>query len=331
MSFDTLSKRAQSPASVIDPVALTAAAVYAPVLCMADYKLSKPELSWVSGYQGVQLGDVDVFRYEGVGLHCGDRKPSHIGADRMEDYLLSIPLRACVDFCQAGQAESIEPGQFTLLSTARPFSASVASLNSGELFSALQVRVAGAVLRQRMPHVELCCGVPIRLRSGAGVIMQRMCELAIAEGRGLSPNEGRQLASMLVDAVTSATAEAPEILALPLLDTHGAYLRIARQAKTYIEMHLSDPELDTDAVAAHCRVSKRYLQAVFASSGETVRSTIREMRLERCREALRNPALRGQSVAQIATHWGFADLPHFCRSYKARFNRPPSRDRRLDS
>jgi transcriptional regulator GlxA family with amidase domain len=76
-------------------------------------------------------------------------------------------------------------------------------------------------------------------------------------------------------------------------------------------------------------VSKRYLQAVFADSADTVMSTIREMRLQRCREALRSPALRNWSVTQIAMQWGFAEMANFCRAYKTRFDTPPSRDRGL--
>ncbi len=317
------------PAAAIDPDTIKVSAAYAPVLCMVEYAIAEAEQSWVTGYEGVQLGVVDVFLYEGVGLHRGDRKPHHVQADRRDDYLVTIPRRARIDFCQAEKAYSAEPGSFALLSTSRPFTASVSSLSHHEIFSALHVRVAGSILRQRIPHVEECCGQPMRLRSGAGVMLQLMCELAIVEGRGLSVSEGRRFAGMLVDAVTNAAMEAPEVLALPVLSSSWAHIRIGRQAKAYIENHLSDPGLDTEAVASHCRVSKRYLQSVFADFGETVNSTIREMRLQRCREALRSPALHKQTVGQIATRWGFTDMPHFCRAYKSRFNTSPSRDREL--
>ena len=313
----------------LDPDVLRTSATYAPVLCLVEYGLEDPGRSRVTGYRGVQLGDVDVFRYEGVGLHRGDRKASHIRADHMDDYLVTIPLRARLGFCQGEQARAVEPGEFALLSTARPFAGSVAGLAPHEMFSALHVRISGAVLRQRLPHVEECCGHVVGLRPGAGVILQRMCEMAITDAGSLSRNEGRQFASMLVDAVVNAAAEAPEILERPILSARWTTVRIGRQAKAYIEHHLSDPDLDTDAVAAHCRVSKRYLQSVFADSGETVVSTIHEMRLCRCREALKSPALRRQTVAQIARHWGFTDLPYFCRSYKSRFQCSPGADREL--
>lgn len=329
MNIDTPLAKQSHPQSALDLEMVTTSATYAPVLCMVEYGVVEPERSWVTGYQGVQLGLVDVFCYEGVGVHHGERGAHHIQADGMDDYLITIPLRARIEFRQGQQSHFAEPGAFALLSTSRPFTGSVSSLTPGETFSALHVRVSGAVLRQRIPHVDECCGRPMQLRAGAGVILQRMCNLAIDQGRGLSPSEGYRFAGMLMDAVTNAAIEAPEVLALPSLSSSWTFVRIARQAKAYIENHLSDPGLDTEAVAAHCRVSKRYLQAVFADSGETVGSTIREMRLQRCHEALRSHALRNQSVTQIAMHWGFADMPNFCRIYKARFDTPPSRDRGL--
>ncbi len=329
MSIDTSGGLGGETGVALDPAALMTSAVYAPVLCMVDYGITEPERSWVTGYRGVQLGVVDVFRYEGIGRHRGERGLRHVQADQMDDYLLTLPLRAHINIYRNGEARSVEPGEFALLSTSQAFIGEISSQAAREPFSALHVRVSGSVLRQRMPHAEECCWKVMRLRSGAGVILQQLCNLAVDEGRGLSPAEGRRFAGMLTDAVTNAVLEAPEVRALPILSSNWAYVRIARQAKAYIENHLPDPGLDTDTVAAHCRVSKRYLQAVFADSGETVGATIRELRLQRCREALRSPALQHQPVSQIAMYWGFADMPYFCRAYKARFDTSPSRDREL--
>ena len=299
----------------------------APVLCAVDYAIERSDAARVKGYRGVCLGDIDVLCYEGVGLHHGNREAQHIDVDQLDDYLVTIPLHAHIDIAQRGHRGAIEPGSFALLSTSSPFTASVCGLQPQEAFIALQVRVAGAALRRRMPIVEQCCGRGFKLRDGAGVILKRMCELALSEGRHLTASEAAQFGAMLIDAVVTATSEAPEVLASPAVTQRSTALRIYKQALRYIEEQLPNPGLDTASVAQHCRVSKRYLQAVFTEMGQTVCGVVREARLQRCREALRNPALRQQSVAQIALHWGFNDLPNFCRSYKARFDVSPGRDR----
>lgn len=297
------------------------------VLCAVDYDRARSTSADVRGYRKVRLGAIEVQHYAGSGLHCGHRTAQHIAADHGDDYLVSIPLQVHVEFAQSGECGAVEPGDFVLLSTSMPFAASIRGLRGQDGFSGLNIRISGRALRQRLPVADLCCGHTIRTRAGAGVIMQRMCELMLAEGRNLSEAEAEQFGTMLIDAVVTATSESPEILSRSRLAPRRAQIRIWKQAMRYIDEQLTHPGLDTEAVAQHCRVSKRYLQAVFAEMDGTVCGVIREARLQRCRSALRDPALQQQSVAQIALHWGFNDLPNFCRSYKARFDCSPGRDR----
>lgn len=302
------------------------AGVYAPVLCMVEYDISEEASACVTDYRGVRLRNIDVFRYEGRGLHRGDRKSCHIDADHMDDYLVSIPLNAKIEFSQEGHEGHLLPGEFALLSTSRPFLAAVSGLRECDIFSALHVRIAGSILREHIPQVDEYCDRPIRLKAGTGVIMRSMCELAIEQGRLLSFAQANRFGAMLIGAVAAAASEAAEMSSLPR-PLCSAHQRILRQARDFIEEQLGNPGLDTTLIAQHCRVSKRYLQGVFAESGETATALIRELRLQRCREDLRDPGLSRRSVAQIAMQWGFNDLPYFSRAYRARFDRPPSKDR----
>ncbi|RQR22043.1 helix-turn-helix domain-containing protein [Burkholderia sp. Bp9143] len=325
MHFDLVASSPGSASNGFDPEVVEAAFAHSPVHCRVDYSVDRH--SRVTGYRGVQLGAVDVSCYEGVGYHRGDRPSSHVLADRRDDFLLTIPLRARIDMQQGEASQALSAGAFCLLATSRPFRASVRSLHDGEVFSALHLRIGGSMLRQHIANVEMVCGQALPLKPGTGSMLRRVCQMAIEEGRWIAPHEVHGLATMLVTAVTNAIGDLPDKLAPPASATMQAHQRIARQAAEYIEAHLSDVDLDTEAVASHCRVSKRYMQTVFAERGQTVRDVIRELRLLRCREALRNKALQGQPVALVAYSWGFTDLPNFCRAYKARFGVQPSRDR----
>src|SRR5690606_15664851 len=133
----------------------------------------------VTSKRGVRLGSIDVLQYEGRGLHLGNRLAEHIAVDHLDDYLISIPLDVHVDFEQTGCRGSVEPGAFALLSTSMPFMASISGRQQQGVFSGLNIRISGAALRRRLPTVDRCCGRPIQTRSGAGMIMRRMCEMAI--------------------------------------------------------------------------------------------------------------------------------------------------------
>jgi AraC family transcriptional regulator, positive regulator of tynA and feaB len=51
-----------------------------------------------------------------------------------------------------------------------------------------------------------------------------------------------------------------------------------------------------------------------------------ENRLEACRKALRDQP--GRSISEIAWGWGFNDLSHFTKSFRARFGLSPREWRR---
>lgn len=89
-----------------------------------------------------------------------------------------------------------------------------------------------------------------------------------------------------------------------------------------IERNLCDSELTPAAVAAEHVVSLRYLHLVFAEQGTTFGKFLRRTRLARChRELLQlHP---GKTITQIAFRWGFNDMAHFSRSFKAEFGSSP--------
>jgi AraC-like DNA-binding protein len=55
---------------------------------------------------------------------------------------------------------------------------------------------------------------------------------------------------------------------------------------------------------------------------------LNERRLERCRSALEDAAQSHRSIGEIAFKWGFSDLSHFGRRFKARYGLSPSDYRR---
>jgi AraC family transcriptional activator of tynA and feaB len=304
------------------------AALYPPVLCLVEYRILQPDgQSRVTDYRGVRVGSVDVFRYAGLGAHCASRRLQHIREDRLSDYLVTIPVQARLGITQDGNTASAEPGSFVLLSTAKPFDASVSGGRTSDPFFALHTRISGAQLRQRIPQIDAYCDRPLPLRAGTGAIMQRMCELAIEEGGSLSGHEAGRFGTMLIDAVVNATADAPEIPVQDRRPRAMAYARIWSQSCRFVGDNLSNPALDLGLIAEHCRVSRRYIQAVFADYGKSVSTYIRDIRLQHCRAALQDARNAHLPITHIATTFGFSDLPYFCRAYRARFGLSPTKDR----
>jgi AraC family transcriptional activator of tynA and feaB len=96
------------------------------------------------------------------------------------------------------------------------------------------------------------------------------------------------------------------------------------QVKAYIEQHLHDPKLSASAIAAVFGISPRHLHSVFAHEGTSVGHYIRRRRVRGCCEAL-GAGQGGQvSLSELALLWGFYDLSHMNRSFRAEVGVSPS-------
>jgi AraC-like DNA-binding protein len=131
---------------------------------------------------------------------------------------------------------------------------------------------------------------------------------------------GRMLAASTIAAFTArrGTDEGRE-------ETLCATGATARRAIAFLE---ANPDLDLGVVeiAQACNVSVRTLQVAFRRHLETTPMTyLRRVRLDRIHADLRAAEQGdGQTVAQVAARWGFADLGRLAGHYRERFGESPS-------
>jgi AraC-like DNA-binding protein len=91
----------------------------------------------------------------------------------------------------------------------------------------------------------------------------------------------------------------------------------------YCRANLHDSELTPQRVAAHFDISLRTVHLRFELIGQTFRRWLLEHRLDACRAALRDERQREVNVSEIAYRWGFNDLSHFNKVFRARFDTTP--------
>lgn len=280
-----------------------------------------------SALAGIRTGVVDVLRYSGVGEQWGGRDEQLILADGADYYVLCAPTAARLEVQQNGYSVALRQGYFTLVSTRRPFSARISPEADAELFSAIHVRFPGSLLRRVIPCIDDLCGRAVAAAPGNGRLLLSLFELALSEGPHLSPIDrnlfGQRLLDLFSGAIESIVAAAdqpcPKVTACQ---------RVVEAAKTYIALHLGDPDLGPARIAMHCGVSTRFLHLSFsAQSEQTVMQLIRESRLLACQKALSDPANRRRTVTQIAGELGLDDPSQLCRLYKSRFGRTPREER----
>ena len=91
----------------------------------------------------------------------------------------------------------------------------------------------------------------------------------------------------------------------------------------FCRRNLHDAELSPQRVADQLGMSVRTLHWRFKRAGQTFGQWVRENRLEGCAAALRDPNHRTVNISDIAYNWGFNDLSHFNKAFRARFSMTP--------
>lgn len=242
------------------------------------------------------------------------RTARHLRGERESAVLISVPGRATVTFRQFGRHAVCPPGAMVVERSDAPYEYAHAEADVQWV-----VKVPRDMLRARIGAAEAQAGLCLDGRAGLGAYFLTALSAAVTHH-----------AEMTGAARSLAGGHLADLLALTLqgdaraLDSEASVVRRAHldRAQAFIRARLKDPGLSTATVAAHCGVSARYLQRLFAAAGDTVAGHIRDCRLARCREALADPACT-DTVAVIAYRWGFADQAQFSRAYRARHGESP--------
>ncbi|MFI1336465.1 helix-turn-helix domain-containing protein [Streptomyces sp. NPDC020845] len=167
---------------------------------------------------------------------------------------------------------------------------------------------------------------PLESAGGAGALLAGLLMGLAAQAAEVEEWQATWLGSAVVDLTVA--------LLSGVADLGDRGRSISRQAalldeiKTYIDVRLTDPDLDPAGIARAHHISLRYVHQIFQQDKRTVRGYIRERRLEHCRTDLLSPGRAAESVGRIMARWGFRDAAVFARAFKRAYGLPPAEYRR---
>jgi AraC-like DNA-binding protein len=95
----------------------------------------------------------------------------------------------------------------------------------------------------------------------------------------------------------------------------------------YVAANLRHADLSAARVARRFGISPRKLHRLYEGTGRTFAQTVMTRRIEACAREL--AAGTGQSLTELASKWGFCDLSHLNRAFRARYDCLPSHYRRM--
>lgn len=215
---------------------------------------------------------------------------------------------------QHGREVFLQPGEMALYDATRPH-----RIHCPGPFSKLIVSIPRALLRNHLAGVEHCTARGISPQQGMGAIGTHFIRSVAQHASHLNMQQFNSLAPQALELLAATLADARPDHTYPSHSRSASLHRV----KQFIEDHLHDHTLDTSLIAAATGLSARYINHLFADEGYSLMRYVWQRRLEKCRQALQQPAQSGQALAIIAFQWGFIDQAHFSRSFKQAFGLSP--------
>ena len=244
--------------------------------------------------------------------------PSEIRRMASDDVFVSLQLRGHCVAAQGNRTCHIAPGAFAMFDTTDAYRLAYAGDEAGEW----------QVLSFRVPRSRL---VPLVADPGGFTAVAHD-----ATRGGIAAMVASTMTSIWrnVETLDDLAAQSSETALLTLLaaaagdtvdhEARGETVTGALRASVnrYLAGHLH-ADLGAAAVAARFGISVRKLHGLYEASDLTFAQTVMALRVEACaRDLTSGPADR--TLTDTASRWGFADLSHMNRVFRARFGCLPS-------
>ncbi|MFJ5828955.1 helix-turn-helix domain-containing protein [Streptomyces sp. NPDC093089] len=271
----------------------------------------------------IRLVDTDVscFAFSPMSAR---RAAAHIRRADPEQYFLFLVHGSPIGIEQRRNNSLLTAGDMALFDTSHPLDC--AFHDEGRLSRVSLLRLPRAAMPIEQDRADRLLGTPLPSRTGSGALLAAYLNGLRAEADRCRPAELRRLGGIALDLAATFLAAAADSPAPLPAETRQQVLRA--RIHTFIDHHLSDPDLGPAAIAAHHHISVRLLHLLFRDEPETVGATIRRLRLERCRADLADPDLRHHGVGEIAGRWGFRHQADFSRAFRRAYGTTPSSHRR---
>lgn len=244
------------------------------------------------------------------------RTPACLKSASDDDLLVGMPLKGSVTLHQDGRDSIARPGSIYFLDPRRPFSF---ELRCG--IETVVLKVPRGELQARLGDLSALSALPLANGSPELALASSFVSMLIDQGDALGEPAGGKIAQQLLDLVALAfEAELPDRRAVLSSSRATTLLRL----KAVIEARLHEAELKPVLAAAAAGISVRYANALLAQEDMSLERFIVFRRLQRCRQALEDPAQLSRPVSDIAYAHGFCDVSHFTRRFRSQFNCSPS-------
>lgn len=224
------------------------------------------------------------------------------------------PFDGCAGVEQKGREAWVSPGEWSIYDTTDTY-----AVSNPVRVEHLIVMVPKAHLAERGLAIDELMARRLGGSGGMARVALETMRSAWRELPGMSDDAARNLGQVITQCVH-----------LSLLDLAGHSTAVTQREslrdriKQHVMRHLGDPSLSVDDIARALNVSRRHLYNAFAEEADGVAGYVLARRLEACCAALQDPRVAERSITDVAMAFGFGNMAHFSRVFRARTGQSPS-------
>lgn len=264
----------------------------------------------------LELGDIGGLKLCRIvaSRHRVVRTPNQILHDDRGYVKIVAQIEGAGRFEQNSRKLILTPGEWSMYDTTRTY-----IVSNPEPINQLALLLPRDRLTRLGLDMDQLAVLRFSGRQGVGRLVFDLLSSAFAELPMLAgPRGGEEFADTMANLVRLAVLDQMGV------QSDAAHRETTRdRVKAYVLSNLQDPMLSLDRVAVAVGCSKRNLHKMFMLEDETLNSHIWNLRLDRIRQDLANPALLPRSITDIAFAWGFNSSTHFSRSFRDRYGIAP--------
>jgi AraC family transcriptional regulator, positive regulator of tynA and feaB len=265
------------------------------------------------------LAEIGVVRFENSPMRVS-RTAAQVAQACSDELFVCRQDSGSLSINQDGHSVIVRAGELSLLDPLMPYAADF------EQSQTLVLKIPRRSLEARLGPSRPLIGKSF----GLATPFQKWVSSFLATLPGVVEKLGQPaemvLQAQIMDLIALSLAEAGAASRPRISSARSVALLAVRAA---IEARLTDPSLNSSIVANAAGVSVRYANALLATDGESIMSFILARRLDRCLAALEDRKQDHRTISDIALGWGFSDMTHFGRRFKAKYKILPSECRKL--
>ena len=261
---------------------------------------------FVGQIRGATVDDVQLLEVSAT-PHVVERTPKLVARGDQPYFKISLMLAGTALLLQDDREAVIRPGDLAIYDTSRPY-----TLAFDDDFRTLIFMFPRQLVALPPELVGQITAVRVSGTDGLGAVVAPYLAQLGEHLEQLTGMTGARLTRSALDLVTTVFTHE-----LGLDCAVAPHRALMQQIRSYIDVNLGESNLGPTRIATAHFISTRHLHGLFHEEGTTVSTWIRERRLDRCRRDLTDPLLTGNSVAAIASRWGFVDAAHFSRAFRS--------------